>query len=169
LSLDLREKYESPQVMSEEDEIIEAPEEPPEPQAESERKPDRRQPRRQPKAAAAASFVEYSSPDDKPWRCDMPDKLFADFGITGDLETRREALTRLHGDVAPVKESWDVIRRVYRLAPVIGASKDDLREWTIEDLAKEANVPVKRIETIIEETRVYWARKNNERELVAAR
>jgi hypothetical protein len=153
--------------MSKEDEIVEAPEAPPESQAESERRPERHQPRRQPKAAAVASFVEYPSPDDRQWRCDMPDKLFADFGITGDVETRREALRRLHGDVAPVKDSWDVIRRVYRLAPVIGASKDDLREWTIEDIAKEANVPVKRIETIIEETKVYWARKSNERELVA--
>ena len=96
----------------------------------------------------------------------MPDKLFADFGITGDVETRREALRRLHGDVAPVKESWEVIRRVYRLAPVIGATKEELREWSIEEIAKEAGVPVKRIESIIEETKVFWARKCNERSLV---
>jgi len=96
----------------------------------------------------------------------MPDKLFADFGITGDVETRREALRRLHGDVAPVKESWDVIRRVYRLAPVIGATKEELREWSIEEIAEEAGVLVKRIESIIEETKVFWARRCNERSLV---
>jgi anaerobic selenocysteine-containing dehydrogenase len=59
-----------------------------------------------------------------------------------------------------------VIRRVYRLAPVIGATKEELREWSIEEIAKEAGVPVKRIESIIEETKVFWARKCNERSLV---
>ena len=117
-------------------------------------------------AAPTGAFFEYLAPDGKPWRCDVPEKLFADFGITGDADTRRDELTRLHGDVGPVRESWDVIRRVYRLAPVIGATKEELREWSIEEIAKEAGVPVKRIESIIEETKVFWARKCNERSLV---
>jgi hypothetical protein len=118
-------------------------------------------------AAPTGAFFEYLAPDGKPWRCDVPDRLFADFGITGDADTRRDELTRLHGDVGPVRESWEVIRRVYRLAPVIGATKEELREWSIEEIAKEAGVPVKRIESIIEETKVFWARKCNERSLVA--
>ena len=77
-----------------------------------------------------AHSFEYLAPDGKAWRCDVPDKLFADFGITGDADTRRDELTRLHGDLGPVRESWEVIRRVYRLAPVIGATKEELREWS---------------------------------------
>jgi hypothetical protein len=117
-------------------------------------------------AAPTGAFFEYLAPDGKAWRCDVPDKLFGDFGISGDADTRRDELTRLHCDVGPVRESWDVIRRVYRLAPVIGATKEELREWSIEEIAREAGVPVKRIESIIEETKVFWARKCNERSLV---
>jgi hypothetical protein len=117
-------------------------------------------------AAPTGAFFEYLAPDGKAWRCDVPDKLFGDFGITGDADTRRDELTRLHGNLGPERESWEVIRRVYRLAPVIGATKDELREWSIEEIAREAGVPVKRIESIIEETKVFWARKCNERSLV---
>ena len=117
-------------------------------------------------AATQGGFFEYLAPDGKAWRCDVPDKLFGDFGISGDADTRRDELTRLHGAMGPVRESWEVIRRVYRLAPVIGATKEEMREWRIEDIAKEAGVPVKRIESIIEETKVFWARKCNERSLV---
>jgi hypothetical protein len=117
-------------------------------------------------APPTGAFFEYLAPDGKPWRCDVPDKLFGDFEITGDADTRREELARLHGDVGPARESWEVIRRVYRIAPVIGATKEELREWSIEEIAKEAGVPVKRIESIIEETKVFWARKCNERSLV---
>jgi hypothetical protein len=116
--------------------------------------------------APTGAFFEYPAPDGRRGAVNVPDKLFADFGIAGDADTRRDELTRLHGDVGPVRESWDVIRRAYRLAPVIGATKEELREWSIEEIAKEAGVPAKRIESIIEETKVFWARKCNERSLV---
>jgi len=125
-----------------------------------------KKPRRPPKTAVG-TFLEYLTPDGKPWRCDAPDKLFTDFGITGNEDESHDALTRFHGDVAPAKESWDVIRRLYRLAPVIGAKPDDLREWSVEEIAKEANVPKQRVEMVVEETKVFWARRNNERELVS--
>jgi hypothetical protein len=53
-------------------------------------------------APPTGAFFEYLAPDGKPWRCDVPDKLFGDFGIAGDADTRRDELTRLHGDLGPV-------------------------------------------------------------------
>lgn len=118
------------------------------------------------RSAAAANFFEYMAPDGKPWRCDAPDKVFVDFGIRGDSDFRRESLTRLHADLGVVPASWDVIRRLYRMAPVVGATKDEMRAWTMEEIAKESNVPAKRIEAVVEEAKIYWSRKCNERNLV---
>ena len=113
-----------------------------------------------PKAVVRGIFTEYDAPDGSRWRCDNPDRMREDFGIYGD------DLTRWHADVATVQEVWTILRRVYRLAPLMGSSHEELREWTIEEIAKESAVPVKRIETLIEETKVFWDRKNTERSFV---
>ena len=113
---------------------------------------------------ADRNFLEYEAPDGTRWRCDNPGKLFGDFLILG--EDRAEQLTKWHADVATVQEVWGILRRVYRLAPLLGGTRDDLREWTMEEIAREATVPVKRIEELIEETKVYWARKSSERNLL---
>ena len=46
-------------------------------------KPATGRPRARKVDASTGAFFKYRAPDGKAWRCDVPDKLFTDFGITG--------------------------------------------------------------------------------------
>ena len=121
--------------------------------------------------AAGEGFLEYKAPDGATWRCDAPDKLFYDFQMKGTAAEKGVELTRWHEAVASAREAWSVLRRIYRLAPLTGASsrnlsREDLRAWTIEEIAREAGLTVKQVKGIVEETQIFWSRKKMERGLI---
>lgn len=133
---------------------------PPDPEEEVDREPPKtRQLRR--------GYIEYTAPDGTQWRCDRPEKLLSDYGMVGTEEERIKQVGDWHKAMAPAREQWSLLRRFYRIAPIVGQQKlDDLKEWSLVDLAKSAGVTPRDLEQSLEETRHFWGRKRLEKDLI---
>lgn len=114
----------------------------------------------------AGGFLEYATADGPRWRCDRAAELLADYKIAGTPGEQVRALEEWHRVMAPVPAMWQMLRRWYRCAPLMGAvSPDDLRDWTREDLAASLGFSVGLLERQLEETRDFWHKVQLEKEL----
>lgn len=125
------------------------------------------EPEARPMAAVhAGGFLEYRAHDGTAWRCDRVADLFSDFKITGSEAEKAKRLSEWHQVMCPVPNTWQMLRRWYRVAPLIGSlHPDDMREWSREDLARSMGFSAALFDKQMQEAWDFWHRVQMEKEL----
>ncbi len=111
------------------------------------------------RGAAAAGAMEYRAPDNTLWRCEQAEHWQSDYHVTGTPAQITAKLREWHAALSPVPGTWNIVRRYYGFAPLLGgAALEDLRDWSVRDIALQENVSADDIERHLVETQTHWAR-----------
>lgn len=107
--------------------------------------------------------VEYSAPNDEKWRIERGADLIVDFELSDSahLETVGEeiekSLTAFHRALSGQDPAWTMICRIYGVAPLYGVEDfDEIRAWTIAELAEKRGIEPRDVMAQIEGAKVYW-------------
>lgn len=103
------------------------------------------------------TFVEYRAPDGREWRIERGVEMLHDFAIE---PAQVKSFTGLwHAALAAQERVWLIVRRIYGVAPMLGATDpDELRVWTAEELGEKLGLSAEQIKATLGETRAFWAR-----------
>lgn len=98
--------------------------------------------------------LEYEAPNGDVWRMERGADLIYDFELQGDF-----ALQKFHVALCNQEAAWNVICRIYGNSPLFGnADPDELRAWTLAELAEKRGVEAREIEGLIEGAKTFWKR-----------
>ena len=80
------------------------------------------------------------------------------------LGVKPAELTDWHDEFAGQGRAWEIIRRLYRVAPLVGSlEEDDIREWTKQELADKWGVAPAVIDSEIKGAAKRWHLRKQER------
>jgi len=115
-------------------------------------------------AATEPGFVEYDAPNGDKWRAERGADLVADFELASDTAAlQKEAMSKWHEALCGQEPAWTIICRIYGNAPLYGVDDpDDMRVWTIAELAEKRSVEPREIDAYIEGAKSYWRRSQLE-------
>lgn len=106
-------------------------------------------------ATAVTGAIEYEAPNGDTWRMERGADLIHDF----ELSEADDALQKFHGALCAQEAAWNVICRIYGNAPLYGMSDpDELRAWTLAELAEKRGVDPREIDALIEGAKSFWKR-----------
>lgn len=99
------------------------------------------------------SFIEYDAPNGDKWRVERAADLINDF----ELDESAEALPKWHKALCGQEPAWTILCRTYGNAPLYGVEDpDELRAWTIAELAEKRGVEPREIDAHVQGARTYW-------------
>jgi hypothetical protein len=105
---------------------------------------------------AAIGVVEYDAPNGDKWHVERGADLIADFELG---TTDSASLTKWHGALCNQEAAWNIVCRLYGNSPLYGVEEpDELRVWTIAELAEKRGVEPREIDAYLEGAKSYWKR-----------
>ncbi len=89
--------------------------------------------------------------------------------LVGDFSLKADELVAWHRAFSGDHRVWDILRRIYQIAPLFGDElmDDDFRIWTFAELAAKWSVPEKDLRAEHEGAVKFWRRRSEEATLAA--
>lgn len=106
---------------------------------------------------AGVDFIEYEAPNGEKWRLERGKDLVRDFEL--DTAGPGEALSKWHLAMCGQDPAWTILCRIYGNAPLYGVEEyDDIRAWSMVELAEKRGVEPREIESYLQGARTFWKR-----------
>lgn len=114
----------------------------------------------EPDVPGATGAIEYDAPNGDTWRMERGADLIRDFELPSDTAAiQADALQKFHGALCNQEPAWNVICRIYGNAPLYGMSEpDEVRAWTLAELAEKRGVEPGEIDALIQGAKSYLKR-----------
>jgi hypothetical protein len=109
--------------------------------------------------APSYDFLEYDARSGpaggtETWRVERGTQLIADFELDGP-----EDLPRFHEAMVGQQPAWEIVQRLYAIAPMLGVEDPDLlRAWSIEEIAEKRICGTRDVESYVAGAKNYWRR-----------